>query len=66
MVRAIARRLSVVEKNHDAVATIESEIQPSVPEWTWVRIQLRAKSTVSVPLRMPIPTVRTKIAIATR
>ena len=66
---AQARIRSPLRASQKAVATTAMVIQPSVPEWTWVRSVLRIsgglKSTRSRPLTIPIPTVTRNIAIAT-
>jgi hypothetical protein len=49
-----------------AAARIVSVIQPSVPEWTWVRIWLWSNSTASLPFRIPMTIVTRKTAIAVR
>ena len=52
--------------NQAAAATIDRVIQPSVPEWTWVRIWSWLKAMTSAPLRIPIVIVTRKTAIAVR
>jgi hypothetical protein len=51
--------------NQALAATSDRVIQPSVPEWTWVSSWSWLNSTMSSPLRSPIPIVTRKTAIAT-
>ena len=45
--------------SHRVEAKTDSVIQARVPTWTWASSTLRSKSTMSVPLRIPITTVNT-------
>jgi len=66
MASASINRRSAARNSRKVVATIVSVSHPTVPEWTWVRIALRSKSTASAPLRMPMRIVTRNTAIATR